>query len=40
MDSVAKPVIVGTNQMLERGKDVHELLEVHTWEVALGSLGR
>jgi hypothetical protein len=37
---LARPVIVGTNQMLERGKGVHELLEVHTWEVALGSLGR
>lgn len=37
---LAEPVIVGTDQMVERRKDVHELLEVHAWEVALGSLGR
>lgn len=32
-------MIVRTNPVLECGKDVHKLLEVHTWQVALGPLG-
>lgn len=35
-----EPVIVRTNPVLECGEDVHKLLELHTWQVALGSLGR